>query len=186
MGMPDLLTPPYWTAEMVRALPDDGMRYEVVYGELLVTPAPRAPHQLVVQRLHLAIAAYLKQTPVGHVWLSPADISWDDETLVQPDVFVVERSEARTLDWSAMQHLPLVIEVLSPSTARVDRFTKRRRYQEAGVADYWIVDLDRHLVEVWHPGDHLPATHSRTITWSPLGASQPLELDLTSLFAPLG
>jgi hypothetical protein len=54
--MPDVLEPTYWTAEMVRALPDDGHRYEVVHGELLVTPAPRAPHQLVVQRLHVSLA----------------------------------------------------------------------------------------------------------------------------------
>lgn len=185
MGMPDLLTPTYWTAEMVRALPDDGQRYEVVYGELLVTPAPRAPHQLVVQRLHLALAAYLERMPAGHVWLSPADISWDEGTLVQPDVFVVDMAESRTLNWAAMQHLLLVIEVLSPTTARFDRFTKRRRYQDAGVADYWIVDSERHHVEVWHPADQLPRIEGHEVTWAPVGMAQPFVLSLPQLFRPL-
>ena len=186
MGMPELLTPTYWTAEMVRALPDDGKRYEVVHGELLVSPAPRAPHQLVVQRLHLELAAYLERTPVGHVWLSPADISWDEETLVQPDVFVADAAESRTMDWAAMQHQLLVIEVLSPSTARHDRFAKRRRYQEAGVPEYWIVDSDRQVVEVWHPADQLPRFEPLQVSWTPAGAAQPFILTLSQLFRPLG
>ena len=185
MGMPDLLNPVYWTAEMARALPDDGKRYEVVYGELLVTPAPRAPHQLLVQRLFLALSTYLDRVPAGHVWLSPADISWDAETLVQPDVFVVDRAQSRTMDWAAMQHLLLVIEVLSPSTARFDRFAKRRRYQEAGVPDYWIVDPERQAMEVWHPTDQLPRLEREQLTWNPSGAESPFRLSLEELFRPL-
>lgn len=185
MGMPDLLDPTYWTADMVRALPEDGKRYEVVYGELLVTPAPRASHQLVVQRLHLALAAYLAGVPAGHVWLSPADISWDADTLVQPDLFVVDVAESRTLSWAAMQRLLLVIEVLSPSTARADRFTKRRRYQEAGVPDYWIVDLERQVVEIWHPADRQPRIEAEAVTWLPVGAAVPCGLSLAELFRPL-
>jgi hypothetical protein len=64
MGM---AAPVYYTAEMVRAMPDDGNRYEVVYGELLVTPAPRVWHQVVVQRLSLPIGQYLEKEPVGIV-----------------------------------------------------------------------------------------------------------------------
>jgi len=185
MGMPDLLPPTYWTADMVRALPEDGQRYEVVHGELLVTPAPRAPHQLVVQRLHLALAGYLAEVPAGHAWLSPADISWDADTLVQPDLFVVDLAQSRTLRWADMQRLLLVIEVLSPSTARADRFTKRRRYQEAGVPDYWIVDLDRQVVEVWHPSARHPRIEVEAITWLPAGWAVPFTVELKELFRPL-
>ncbi len=134
MGMPDLLYPPYWTADMVRALPDDGQRYELVHGELLVTPAPNSWHQEVTFRLARRLADYLDREPVGHVMLSPADISWDGDTLVQPDLFVVDPVEARAMDWQSMQTLLLVAEVLSPSTARQDRFAKRVRYQAAGVS----------------------------------------------------
>src|SRR5882724_3988048 len=86
MGM---AAPIYWTAEMVRALPDDGNRYEVVYGELLVTPAPRPWHEVLQTRLLVEIANYLRDEAVGIVLGSRADISWDEDVLVQPDVFVV-------------------------------------------------------------------------------------------------
>ena len=88
MGM---AAPLYYTAEMVRALPDDGHRYEVVHGELLVTPAPRYWHQKIVGRLHAALEGYLRTQPVGDALMSPADISWDSDVLLQPDVFVVFR-----------------------------------------------------------------------------------------------
>src|SRR6266704_2474822 len=92
--------PTYWTAEMVRQLPDDGNRYEVVRGELLVTPAPHFDHQLLVSRLAVAIGNYLAHEPVGGMLTSPADISWGRDVLVQPDVFVISHDEARSRDWS--------------------------------------------------------------------------------------
>jgi Uma2 family endonuclease len=185
MGMPDLLTPTYWTADMVRALPDDGKRYEVVHGELLVTPSPRLWHQEVVMRLAVSLRAYLEVERVGHLLFSPADISWDPGSLVQPDLFVADLSEARTLDWARVQHLLLVIEVLSPSTARYDRFTKRRRYQEAGVPWYWIVDPDARQVEVWTPADQLPRLERERLVWEPAGATRQWHLELAELFRPL-
>ncbi len=185
MGMPDLLPPPYWTAAMVRALPDDGQRYEVVHGELLVTPAPRPWHQVVLQRLLLAIGTYLERTPVGLVLLSPADISWDAQTLVQPDLFVAALPEARALEWASIRSLLLVAEVLSPATARHDRFTKRRRYQEAGVPLYWIVDADARVVEQWTPDAAVPEPVADTLYWAPAGAAHPFILSLAQLFRPV-
>jgi Uma2 family endonuclease len=180
MGM---AAPTYWTAEMVRQLPDDGNRYEVVYGELLVTPAPRLSHQLLVSRLTVAVARYLELEPLGIVLTSPADISWGlRDVLVQPDVFIIPPDEARTGDWTRLRSLPLVIEVLSPSTARADRFTKRRRYQEAGVPVYWIVDGDEQRVEVWTPDAELPTIESLRLVWHPAGAGQPFTLALAELF----
>ncbi|HYC31365.1 MAG TPA: Uma2 family endonuclease, partial [Gemmatimonadales bacterium] len=140
--MSDLLSPVYWTADMARRLPEDGNRYEVVYGELLVTPAPRLWHQQLVGRLQLALGKYLERYPAHVVLASPADISWGPDVLLQPDLFVVPVEEARTLEWSGIRRLLLVVEVLSPSNPSHDRFTKRRRYQEARVPHYWIVDGD--------------------------------------------
>src|SRR5689334_14796724 len=71
-----MAAPVYYSADMVRALPDDGNRYETVHGELLVTPSPRLTHQLVVRRLLVALDLYLRDHPVGTVLPSPADISW--------------------------------------------------------------------------------------------------------------
>jgi Uma2 family endonuclease len=129
----------------------------VVYGELLVTPAPRVWHQVLVHRLSVAIELYLRTEPAGMVFTAPADISWGRDVLVQPDVFVVVPEEARTLTWSRVQTLLLVAEVLGPSTARGDRMLKRLRYREAGVPLYWLVDGDERSVEVWTPADDFPA-----------------------------
>ena len=133
----------YYSAEMVRALPDDGNCYETVHGELLVTPAPALWHQTIVGRLHFLLSQYLAERPVGHLLQSPADISWSEDVLVQPDLFVTDLAEARTLDWANVKTLLLVIETLSPSTTRYDRFTKRRLYQEVRVPTYWIVDTEQ-------------------------------------------
>jgi Uma2 family endonuclease len=178
-------SPIYYTAEMVRALPDDGNRYEVVYGELLVTPAPRLWHQDLVMRLSVALGDYLRRVPAGRLLGSPADISWGDDDLLQPDLFVIPLEEARTLEWRKVRTLLLAIEVLSPSTARFDRFTKRRRYQEAGVPVYWIVDGDERVVEVWTPEAKLPEIERDRIRWQPAVAAEPFTIDLGELFRPI-
>ncbi len=182
MGM---AAPVYYSAEMVRALPDDGNRYETVHGELLVTPAPRALHQHIVKRLLVKLESYLEQESVGEVFHAPADISWTGDTLVQPDLFVVDPREARTLDWTHMKTLLLVIEVLSPSTSRGDRFTKRRLYQEQHVPLYWIVDADQRQVEVWRPDLELPKTESERVVWAPGDSASPFTLELDQLFKPI-
>ena len=182
MGMS---APLYYTAEMVRAMPDDGNRYEVVYGELLVTPAPRLWHQVLVKRLSVALGLYLERHPIGELLTSPADISWGPDVLVQPDVFVVPPDEARTLTWSHIRTLLLVAEVLSPSSARGDRFIKRLRYRQAGVPLYWIVDGDDRSVEIWTPADDFPAVEREWLVWHPAGARQPFTLQLGDLFRPV-
>lgn len=182
MGM---AAPTYWTAEMVRALPDDSNRYEVVYGELLVTPSPRPWHEIVFQRLIVALNLYLRREPVGIVLGSRADISWSPDVLVQPDVFVVPLEQARTLDWTRYRDLLLVAEILSPSTGRHDRFVKRRLYQEVGIPLYWIVDGDAREVEVWTPEARFPHVERERLTWHPAGAAAPFTLELAELFKPI-
>jgi Uma2 family endonuclease len=180
-----MAAPIYYTADMVRALPDDGNRYEVVYGELLVTPAPRSWHQILVKRLSFELEQYLRRVPVGELLNAPADISWGTDVLVQPDVFVVDPDEARTLDWSRMRTLLLVAEVLSPSTSKGDRFLKRLRYREAGVPVYWIVDGDDRSVEVWTPADEFPVFERERLVWHPARAQEPFTLQLAELFHPV-
>ena len=182
MGM---AAPLYYSAEMVRALPDDGKRYETVHGELLVTPAPRAWHQEVLLRLMVRLHAYIEIYRCGHLFQSPADISWGSDILVQPDLFVVDLGEARSMDWSQMKHLLLTIEVLSPSTERYDRHTKRRLYQEVGIPFYWIVDPDQKTVEVWTPEIQFPTVEREVVKWKPLGVDEEFVLELDELFKPI-
>jgi Uma2 family endonuclease len=182
MGMPAVAGE--WTAEMVRALPDDGNRYEVVDGELLVTPAPTYRHQAVSRALFRLLTDYLRVQPVAEVMYSPADIELDARTLVQPDLFVYPLREGRkTRDWSDISELLLVIEVLSPSTARYDRHVKRRRYQRQGVPEYWIVDSDARLIERWRAKDDRPEILADEITWRAEDAAESLTVSLPVLFA---
>lgn len=182
MGMPDTLQ--RWTAAQVRKLPDDGNRYEVVDGELLVTPAPRFDHQEAVARLWQVLDQYVTGSGIGHATISPADVELDPHTLVQPDVFVVKLVDGRRpRNWPDLQGLVLAAEVLSPSSARADRTVKRRRYQRAGIAEYWVVDVDARLVERWRPGDARPEILTDELTWQPDPAREPLRINLPDYFA---
>jgi len=181
MGMPQ--TVEQWTAAMVRALPDDGKRYECVDGELFVTPAPRLLHQRAVGQVFIRLYAYLQEYPVGEVLTSPADIEFDPRSLVQPDVFVVPIGAGRPRTWEDIGgRLLLAVEVLSPTTARADRVVKRRKYQRAGVPEYWVVDLDARLVERWRPGDERPELLSESLEWRPDPARPALEIALGEFF----
>ncbi|WP_284349897.1 Uma2 family endonuclease [Roseisolibacter agri] len=182
--------PIYHTADMVRALneanPHWTPRYETVYGELLVTPAPRVWHEVVVLRLVTALTTFLRDDPTWVVFGSLSDLTWGlPDTLVSPDVFVVSRAEAATDSWDRFRTVPLAVEVLSPSSLRADRFTKRRLYQDREVGLYWIVDADAHTVEVWTPDVHFPSVERETLTWQPAPDAAPFVYPLAELFQPL-
>lgn len=176
------LAPEYFTADMVRDIPDDGKRYELVWGELLVSPSPALPHQRVVRKILIGLETFCSRHSLGEVLMSPADISWSDDTLVQPDVFVIHPSESTARDWRSIKTLRLVVEVLSPSTARHDRFTKRKLYQAQRVETLWLVDVDRRVVETWAPSQVFPTVEAAELTWQPAGAPEPLKIPLATLF----
>ncbi len=181
MGM---AIPVRYTADMVRALPDDGVRYEAVDGALLVTPSPARAHQRAVRELLVVLQAHVEQAGIGEALASPSDVELDERSLVQPDVYVEGSVDGRPApDWNAGAPLLLVVEVVSPSSARADRILKRRRYQRARIPEYWIVDLDARTVERWRPDDDRPEVLSEQLTWQPPGAADPLRLDLVGFFA---
>jgi len=177
-----MASPLHYTAEEVVAFPYDGRRYEVVHGELLVTPAPRLHHELLVARLIQALANYLDREPVGTVLGSRGDIVFGTHTKVEPDVFVVPSDEIRALDWKQVRHLLLVTEVLSPSSRRFDRYTKRVEFQRQGVPLYWVVDGETEQVEEWTPRAETPVIRQDRLVWHPEGAAAPFGLDLAWLF----
>ena len=182
MAMPH--TARRWTADMLRALPDDGNRYEAVDGELFVTPAPTPVHQRAVHRLDTLLTAYVDANRLGEVLEAPADITFGADALVQPDLFVVPGGAAGRLarTWDEIRTLLLVVEVLSPSTARADRQVKRRLYQRQQVPEYWIVDVDGRVVERWRPDDERPEILSETVSWQPDPGRAPLVLNLVEYF----
>jgi Uma2 family endonuclease len=135
--------------------------------------------------LGLGLGNYLGRERAGVLLTAPADISWGPDVLVQPDVFVADVNEARTLAWSEIRTLLLVAEVLSPSTGRGDPVLKRLRYRQAGVPLYWVVDGEARSVEVWTPADDFPTVERERLVWHPRGAREPFTLGFEELFRPL-
>ena len=186
MAMPAETTP-RWTAREVRRLIDESPlatpRYELVDGELLVTPSPSAAHQLAVVRLITALVAYLDRERIGVAITAPSDVELEAESLTQPDVLVVPMADWRRVmrDGLPIRELLLAIEVLSPSSSRHDRVRKRPLYQRH-VPDYWIVDLDARLVERWTPADDRPELITETLSWHPSGAATAFTLELPAYF----
>jgi len=173
-----------WTVEMVRALPDDGNRYEVIDGELFVTPAPSVPHQRAVLELAYLVGPYVKAHRIGEVLFSPVGaIVNGPRKFVQPDLFVVPLvSGAPMRAWTEVGRLLLAVEVLSPSTEHTDRGRKRALYKDKGVPQYWIVDADERTVERWRVDDSPVEMLTESLQWQPDPDAPPLVIDLRGYF----
>jgi len=193
MGMPATKV---WTADEVRALMDESRptpRYELINGELLVslgsgeqgvTNSPTREHQRAVRELLRLLDDHVRAIGLGEALSSPADLELETGTIVQPDVFVLSLpADGGGGDWGGVMSLHLVVEVLSPSTARYDRVLKRRFYQRIGIPEYWIVDPGSRVVERWQPSDERPEVLDSRLTWCPPGGSESLTLDLDAFFA---
>jgi len=144
VGMTAISPGPMTRAEL-DALPDDGRRHELIDGVLVVTPAPSSRHQRAVINLIVTLHAAL---PDGlELMTAPFDVVFADDTVVEPDVLVARAEDI------AEKNLPvaplLAVEVLSPSTRRVDLNLKRVRYEAAGCPSYWVFDPDRVELTVW-------------------------------------
>lgn len=186
MVMPATTPPVRWNRAMLEALPDDGRRHEIIDGLHYVTPSPAAIHQYVVSELLAVLIPWCKAERTGWVFTAPSEIELTDDTIVQPDIAVLPRRGDRPpRTWAEGGRPILVIEVISPSSATRDRILKRRRYQRAGIAEYWIVDPDAGLVERWTPADERPEIITDRLRWQPAGAAGELVIALAPIFAPL-
>jgi len=171
-----------WTREMVLALPDDGMRHELIDGIHIVSPTPRFLHQRVVDVLGEHIRQYLKSDRLAAVMILPGDLALGEDEILQPDLFVYPLTMPRPRNWLDITSLLLAVEVLSPSTARSDRGLKRRRYQRARTPEYWVVDIDARLVERWRPDDARPEVNDGHIEWRVDPNAEPLVIDLPAMW----
>ncbi|MBI1726511.1 MAG: Uma2 family endonuclease [Candidatus Rokubacteria bacterium] len=132
------------------ALPDDGRRYELHRGELSVTPAPGTRHQRVIFPLGSRLYEHVRARGLGEVLPAPTDCILSDVTVLQPDLLYVATDRLAIISERGIEGAPtLVVEVLSPSTARLDRDRKMRLYAEHGVPYYWIVDPETRSIEAF-------------------------------------
>jgi Uma2 family endonuclease len=159
-----------------------GERWELVDGEVLVTPSPHWTHQRVVVRLTVLLDTYVRTYTLGEVFPSPLDVKLEPGLVLQPDILVVPPGELRRRS-DVVRRLLLAVETVSPSSARHDRVTKRPLYQRNRVPEYWIVDDMSQTVERWRPDDERPELLAEQLVWHPTGASEPFVLDLVQFFA---
>jgi Uma2 family endonuclease len=182
MPMPALV--PHYTAEEVRHFPDDRLRYEVIRGELFVTPAPGTAHQRTVLELARLLQSYLETHALGEALPAPFEVEFTADSAVQPDVLALLATQQGRLTAERLYGPPaLVIEIVSYSSKRTDRLQKRQLYQEQGVPEYWVVDLEQRHVERWRPDDTVPSVFTGELVWHPDARTPPLTLDLPRLFA---
>lgn len=131
-------------------LPNDGKRYEIIEGELFVTPAPNFLHQTIVTNLIYFLSSFLRDHPLGRVLVSPFDVVFSQFDVVEPDILYVSNARASVLTEKNIQGSPdLVVEVLSQSTAKIDRTTKLKLYARFNVEEYWIIDPEGPSAEVY-------------------------------------
>ncbi len=131
-------------------LPNNGRRYEIIDGELFVTPSPLWRHQNVLTNLLLSLGEFVKKQDLGKVVPAPMDVVLSDYDVVEPDILYISKTRGSIVTDNNVQGAPdLVVEILSESTAKVDRTTKLKLYARYGVAEYWVVDPATCSVEIY-------------------------------------
>jgi Uma2 family endonuclease len=168
-------------------MPDDGNRYELVSGEIVVSPAPTWVHQEVLVRLGEVVRPFVRAGNLGRVGLAPLDIHLGRHDIVQPDMIFVSREREHVLTSNGTEGAPdLVVEILSPSTRQRDLREKLALYASSGVREYWAVEVapPDFMLLVLKDGELARVPHDGKTVRSVVLAG--LEIDLASLFANLG
>jgi Uma2 family endonuclease len=140
-----------YTYEDLQTFPEgDGKRYEIIDGDLLVSPSPMSKHQLVLSSLHGRFWAFLQEHAIGKVLFAPFDVVLSNVNVVQPDLLFFSNARLDRMTQKHAQGAPdLVVEVLSESTRRTDEIRKRKLYESVDVLEYWIVDPELETVKVY-------------------------------------
>lgn len=140
-------------AEDIWDTPEDGNRYEVIDGQLYVTPPPTLGHQRSSGHLYRIIGPFVYQRDLGEIFYAPVGVVLGAEAGVQPDLVFVRRERLHILSDRGIEGSPdLVVEILSPSTRSRDRGVKMRQYETAGVPHYWIMDNNAPALETYELG----------------------------------
>lgn len=130
-------------------IPDD-KRYELIGGELMMTPSPIPYHQWISKNIEYEIERFVREKKLGKVFDAPCDVYLDEENVVQPDILFISQERTHIIGKNNIQGAPdLVIEILSESTAYTDLMKKKRLYAKSGVKEYWIVDPDGKTIEIY-------------------------------------
>lgn len=179
MPMPDATGA--WTLEELHRLPDDGNKYELVRGELFVTPPPSVRHESLLAVLSARLTAYVTAHGIGRVY-HPRSVVRAEGSELEPDLMVRRFMEPQPERWEELPLPILVVETLSSSTRRRDHLQKRDFYMDAGIPEYWIVDGEERSIRVVQPATQDSVAWD-VLTWAPEGAGEPLVIDVRAYFA---
>lgn len=168
-----------FTVDDLDALPEDGNRYEVLHGVLLVTPQAGLPHQTVAAKLLVGLASFLSPETEVQVW-SPGVIRIQPTFQLEPDI-LVGRLPVVLTRWEAVRDHWLAVEVSGRGSRVYDREYKRDGYLEVGVAEVWLVDLEQKRIFVSRQGDPKDVPHDTELIWRSPGGRD-LRLDVAALF----
>lgn len=169
-----------WTLDQLHKLPDDGNRYELLDGELFVTPPPSPSHELLASRLRSLLEPYVKAHQLGDLF-GPRSVVRMFGSEVEPDIMLRPGVSIAAEAWEHMPVPSLVVEVLSRTTSRRDLGNKRDYYRTIGVGEYWMVDGAMRTIRVARTqGDD--ALMKTELKWHPAGASEPLVIDVAGFF----
>ena len=175
---------PHYTADEVRQFDDPRLRFEVIRGELFVSPAPGLPHQLLVVNLIRLLSDHLDQHHLGFVLPGPFEVQLADDSAVQPDVLVILSGHGPQPTRERLYGPPaLVIEIISYSSKRTDRLQKRQLYLEEGVSEYWVVDPELKQLERWRARSNSAEVLTTRVVWNPTPDAPALSIDLVRLFS---
>jgi Uma2 family endonuclease len=172
-----------WTVSDLEALPRDGNRYEILHGELLVSPLPALPHQGVATRLTVALLNWCRAY-VDWTIRAPGGVYISEATWLEPDIAVYPCPEFSVRRWQELPPPVLVVEVLSPSTTKTDRHRKRPAYLAHGVHEVWLIDEEARSVERWTKDALFPEPLGASPTWAPSGIAESLTVRDDELFGP--
>jgi len=181
MGM--AVSIPRYTVDDLDRFPDDGNRYELLDGVLLVTPAPSAAHQIVASRIHVRLAVAVQNPGYAYV-TGPGAVVVPPLTQLQPDILVYPARFGPRTDWAKVTEHWLAVEVLSLSSRVYDRDVKRGAYFALGVPELWLVDWRARSVEVWRPG-RAPEEVRDVIRWRVPALDLVVPIDLSEAFEGL-
>jgi Uma2 family endonuclease len=166
--------------------PEDGNRYEVIDGQLYMTPPPVPEHQGASGMLYGHIWRYVYERGRGRIFAAPIGVVLDDENGLQPDLIYLSPERLDLIGKRGVEGAPdLVVEILSPSTRARDRGLKMRRYAAAGVPHYWIVDPRARTLEAYQLGQQgyeLTGKHGPGSTFRP-ALFPGLEIPIDDLWA---
>jgi Uma2 family endonuclease len=176
------------TYEDLASISDESKRYEILDGDLFVTPSPAIKHQIVSRNLGVLLHAHVRELGLGEVLFAPTDVVLDTHTVVVPDILFVSNARMHVIQPHAIIGAPdLLIEILSPSTADRDRDVKARLYARFGVAHYWVVDAAAHTIDVFEgSGTGNPYAEGRRYAGDAKARIVPfakLQIDLATLWS---